>query len=51
MSSTIITIFVRHSKGCKYAYDEFAKRCDCRKHFRWRASWPDRCFVPVGLLV
>jgi integrase/recombinase XerD len=38
MSSTIITIFVRHSKGCKYAYDEFAKRCDCRKHFRWRAS-------------
>jgi integrase/recombinase XerD len=31
----IITIFVRHSTGCKYAGDEFSKRCDCRKHLRW----------------
>src|SRR4051794_30357428 len=34
-TSPVITIFVRHSVDCKYAGDEFAKRCDCRKHFRW----------------
>lgn len=33
--ATIVTIYVRHSKGCKYAGDEFAKRCDCCKHLRW----------------
>jgi site-specific recombinase XerD len=26
---------VRHSPGCKYAGDEFCKRCNCRKHLRW----------------
>ena len=31
----VITIFGRHATGCKYAGDEFCKRCDCRKHFRW----------------
>jgi integrase/recombinase XerD len=31
----IITIFVRHSPGCKYAGDEFYKACRCRKHLRW----------------
>jgi integrase/recombinase XerD len=31
----LITIFVRHSKDCKYAGDEFCKRCRCRKHMRW----------------
>jgi integrase/recombinase XerD len=31
----VITIFVRHSPGCKYAGDEFAKQCRCRKHLRW----------------
>jgi integrase/recombinase XerD len=31
----VVTIFVRHSPGCKYAGDEFNKRCNCRKHFRW----------------
>jgi integrase/recombinase XerD len=31
----LITIFVRHSPGCKYAGDEFEKRCRCRKHLRW----------------
>ena len=31
----VITIFVRHAAGCKYAGDEFEKRCRCRKHFRW----------------
>ena len=31
----VITIFVRHSASCKYAGDEFCKRCDCRKHLRW----------------
>jgi len=31
----IITIFVRHAASCKYRGDEFCKRCNCRKHFRW----------------
>lgn len=31
----IITIFVRHTPGCKWAGDEFAKQCKCRKHLRW----------------
>jgi integrase/recombinase XerD len=31
----LITIFVRHSQGCKYTGDEFCKRCTCRKHLRW----------------
>jgi site-specific recombinase XerD len=39
MSTPVITIFVRHSalegKPCKYADDEFSRRCNCRKHFRW----------------
>ena len=35
MGAPVITIFVRHSEGCKYSGDEFARRCDCRKHFRW----------------
>ena len=30
-----VTIFVRHSASCKYAGDEFCKRCNCRKHLRW----------------
>jgi integrase/recombinase XerD len=30
-----ITIFVRHTSGCKYRDDETWKRCDCRKHLRW----------------
>jgi len=35
MDAPVITIFVRHAAGCKYAGDEFCKRCRCRKHFRW----------------
>ena len=35
MSTPLITIFVRHSADCKYAGDEFCKRCNCRKHLRW----------------
>jgi len=35
MVAPVITIFVRHSADCKYAGDEFCKRCNCRKHFRW----------------
>jgi integrase/recombinase XerD len=35
MSTTVITIFVRHTPGCKWAGQEFAKGCRCRKHFRW----------------
>jgi integrase/recombinase XerD len=31
----VITIFVRHSPGCRYAGDEFHKSCNCRKHLRW----------------
>jgi site-specific recombinase XerD len=34
----VLTLFVRHAPKCKWAGDEFAKRCNCRKHFRWRAS-------------
>src|SRR5947208_13349145 len=30
-----ITIFVRHTSGCKYAGDEMARRCNCKKHLRW----------------
>ena len=36
--SPVITIFVRHSPKCKYRDDEFFKRCNCRKHFRWSHS-------------
>lgn len=40
MSTPVVTIFVRHGKDakgnpCKYAGDEFSRRCNCRKHFRW----------------
>jgi site-specific recombinase XerD len=38
MTAPLITIFVRHAADCKYAGDEFSKRCDCRKHFRWSAN-------------
>jgi integrase/recombinase XerD len=34
----IITIFVRHGAGCKYAGDEFYKGCKCRKHLRWSSG-------------
>ena len=30
-----ITIYVRHSAGCKHRDNEFYRRCDCRKHLRW----------------
>src|ERR1039458_9354069 len=36
MSTTpLITVFVRHKEKCKYAGDEFTKRCSCKKHLRW----------------
>jgi integrase/recombinase XerD len=31
----VISIFVRHSRDCKYRDDETWKRCNCRKHLRW----------------
>jgi site-specific recombinase XerD len=34
-AAPIVTIYVRHSAGCKYEGDETARRCDCRKHLRW----------------
>jgi site-specific recombinase XerD len=34
----VITIFVRHSKDCKYYGDEISKRCNCRKHLRWTTN-------------
>jgi integrase/recombinase XerD len=37
-TAPLITVFVRHSKGCKYAGDEFCKRCSCRKHLRWTVN-------------
>ena len=30
-----VTTYVRHSAGCRYSADEFAKKCDCRKWLRW----------------
>jgi integrase/recombinase XerD len=35
MNAPLVTVFVRHSPGCKYVGDEFCKRCNCRKHLRW----------------
>jgi integrase/recombinase XerD len=39
VSTPVITIFVRHGfkdgKPCKYTGDEFSRRCNCPKHFRW----------------
>ena len=35
MGTPVITIFVRHAAECKYRGDEFSRRCNCRKHFRW----------------
>ena len=35
MDAPLITIFVRHAAGCKYAGDDFSKRCNCKKHLRW----------------
>jgi integrase/recombinase XerD len=35
MGTPIVTIFVRHKPGCKYAGEEFTKSCKCRKHLRW----------------
>lgn len=35
MSNPTVTIFVRHSPGCKWAGEEFHKGCSCRKHLRW----------------
>jgi len=29
------SFFVRHTPGYKWAGEEFAKSCKCRKHFRW----------------
>src|SRR6516225_253258 len=34
-TAPLITVFVRHARKCKYAGDEFCRRCRCRKHFRW----------------
>jgi site-specific recombinase XerD len=31
----VVTIFVRHSRDCKYKDDETWKRCRCPKHLRW----------------
>jgi integrase/recombinase XerD len=38
MTTPTVTIFVRHAAGCKYAGDEFTKRCTCRKHVRWTSD-------------
>lgn len=34
-TAPVITVFVRHAADCKYAGDEFSRRCQCRKHLRW----------------
>jgi integrase/recombinase XerD len=33
-----VTIFVRHSKDCPHAGDNFSKACRCPKHLRWFAN-------------
>lgn len=38
----IISIFVRHVPACKYRADEFSRRCQCRKHFRWTQAGEQR---------
>ena len=43
MNAPVITIFVRHTPSCKYAGDEFGKRCNCRKHLRW--TMPDEVWT------
>lgn len=36
MRETVVSVFVRHSAGCKHRVKgEFWTRCDCRKHLRW----------------
>lgn len=30
-----VTVFVRHSRNCKYFGDETCRKCRCRKHLRW----------------
>ena len=42
-----ITIFVRHSTDCKYKGDEFYRRCNCRKHFRWFANGNNNAAAPT----
>jgi len=36
--SSLVTVFTRHAVGCKYEGNEFARRCDCRKHLRWTSG-------------
>jgi integrase/recombinase XerD len=35
MNTPVVTIYVRHASSCKYDGDEFTKRCNCKKWFRW----------------
>jgi integrase/recombinase XerD len=42
MDAPLITIFVRHTAGCKYAGDDFSKRCNCKKHLRWSQNGTQR---------
>jgi hypothetical protein len=30
-----ITVYVRHSAGCKCEGNELNKRCQCKRHLRW----------------
>ena len=37
----VVVIYVRHGNGkdgkpCKWEGDEYCRKCDCRKHLRWR---------------
>jgi site-specific recombinase XerD len=41
-TAPVITIYVRHSDGCRYASDEFSRRCSCRKHLRWTHNGKQR---------
>jgi integrase/recombinase XerD len=48
MAIPTITIYVRHSAGCKHAGDEFARRCDCRKWLRWSPKGEARKRKPAN---
>ena len=43
-----LTVYVRHSSGCKYEGDEFTKRCDCHKSHRWTSKEEPRQRRPAN---
>ncbi len=46
-SVPVVTIYVRHSEGCKQTSEQY-KRCNCRKHLRWNDADGNRQRQPAG---